>query len=99
MTKQLVCKLDVLQPQPSTTVSETQLEVELPKYWLLAESALTKIGCVKSFAVKCAHKCNFLRINTISVENKCNSLTFLRQQKLALIMRHTAVLFLQQMSE
>jgi len=45
----------------------------------------TKIGCVKSFAVKCAHKCNFLRINATFVENKCNFLTFLLQQKLALV--------------
>jgi len=45
----------------------------------------TKIGCVKSFAVKCAHKRNFLRINATFVENKCNFLTFLLQQKLALV--------------
>jgi len=47
----------------------------------------TKIGCVKSFAVKCAHKCNFMRINATFVENKCNFLTFLLQQKLALLIR------------
>jgi len=46
----------------------------------------TKIGCVKSFAVTCAHKCNFLHINATFVENKCNFLTFLLQQKLALVM-------------
>ena len=33
-----------------------------------------------------AHKCNFLRINATFVENKCNFLTFLLQQKLALVM-------------
>jgi len=47
----------------------------------------TKIGCVKSFAVKCAHKCNFLGINASFVENKRNFLTFLLQQKLALLIR------------
>ena len=47
----------------------------------------TKIGCVKSFAFKCAHKCNFLRINATFVENKCNFLTFLLQQKLPLVIR------------
>jgi len=32
MTKQLVCKLEVVQPQPSTTVPErTQLEAEVRK--------------------------------------------------------------------
>jgi len=52
----------------------------------------TKIGCVKSFAVKCAHKCNFLRINATFVENKCNFLTFLLQQKLALVIMHSYVI-------
>jgi len=51
----------------------------------LAKSAQTKIGCVKYFTVKCAHKCNLLRINATFVENKCNFLTFLLQQKLALL--------------
>ena len=55
----------------------------------MAKSAQTKIGCVKSFAVKCAHKCNFLRKNASFVENKCNFLTFLVQQKLALLIRNT----------
>jgi len=54
------------------------------KSWLSAMSAQTKIGCVKSFAVKCARRWNLLRINATSVENKCNFLTFLLQQKLAL---------------
>ena len=65
----------------------TQLEVEVwkcGKSWLLAKSAQTKVGCVKSFAVKCAHKCNLLRVIATFVENKCNFLTFLLQQKLAL---------------
>jgi len=57
------------------------------KFWLLAKSAQTKIGCVKSFAVKCVHKCNLLRINATFIENKCNFLTFLLQQKLALFMK------------
>jgi len=35
--------------------------------------------------VKCAHKCNSLRINATFVENKINFLTFLLQQKLALV--------------
>jgi len=52
----------------------------------------TKIGCVKSFAVKCAHKCNFLRINATFVENKCNFLTFLLQQKLALVITNQIAL-------
>ena len=72
MTKQLVSRLEVLQPQPSlqarkfgfqarsfTTPDDsarTQLEVEVRK---ILPCAQTKIGCVKSFAVKSAHKCNF----------------------------------------
>jgi len=51
----------------------------------LAKSAQRTIGCVKSFAVKWAHKCNFLHINATFVENKSNFLTFLLQQKLALV--------------
>ena len=47
------------------------------KTWLLTKSAQTKIGCVKSFAVKCAHKWIFLSINATFFENKCNFLTFL----------------------
>jgi len=63
----------------------TQLEVEVRKILLLAKSAQTRIGCVKSFAVKCAHKCNLLRIIATFVEKKYNFLTFLLQQKLALL--------------
>jgi len=44
-----------------------------------------KIGCFKSFTVKCAHKCNLQRINATFAENKCNFLALLLQQKLALV--------------
>jgi len=44
-----------------------------------------KIGCFKSFTVKCAHECNLQRINATFAENKCNFLTLLLQQKLALL--------------
>ena len=46
-----------------------------------------KIGCFKSFTVKCAHKCNLQRINATFAENKCNFLALLLQQKLALVIR------------
>jgi len=39
--------------------ARAQLRWKCGKSWLLAKSAQTKIGCVKSFAVKCVHKCNF----------------------------------------
>jgi len=45
-----------------------------------------KIGCFKSFTVKCAHKCNLQHINATFAENKCNFLALLLQQKLALMM-------------
>ena len=44
-----------------------------------------KIGCFKSFTVKCAHKCNLQRITATFAENKCNFLALLLQQKLALL--------------
>jgi len=56
-------------------------------------SAQMKIGYVMSFAVKCAQKCNFLHINATFVENKCNFLTFLLQQKLALLIISTCLIF------
>jgi len=61
MTKQLVCKLEVLQPQPSTTVPELNYRWKgiAENLGFLPKSAQTKIGWVKSFAVNCAHKCNF----------------------------------------
>jgi len=46
-----------------------------------------KIGCVKSFTVKFAHKCDLQRINATFAENKCNFLALLLQQKLALVIR------------
>ena len=75
MSKQLVCKLEVLQPQPSTTVPELTRGGSAENLGVWQKFAQTKIGCVKSFAVKCAHKCNFLRINATFVENKCNFFT------------------------
>ena len=36
--------------------ARTQLEVEVRKNFAFDKSAQTKIGCVKSFAVTCAHK-------------------------------------------
>jgi len=45
-----------------------------------------KIGCFKSFTVKCARKCNLQRINATFAENKCNFLALLLQQKLGLLM-------------
>ena len=59
MTKQLVCTLEILQPQPSTTVPELNERWKCGKSWFLTKSAQTKIGYVKTFAVKCANKCNF----------------------------------------
>ena len=47
-----------------------------------------KIGCFKSFTVKCAHKCNLQRINATFAENKCNFLALLLQQKLALVISY-----------
>ena len=46
---------------------------------------LHKIGCFKSFTVKCAHKCNLQCINATFAENKCNFLALLLQQELALL--------------
>ena len=48
---------------------------------------LHKIGCFKSFTVKCAHKCNLQCINATFAENKCNFLALLLQQKLALLIK------------
>ena len=39
-------------PASQVRQARTQLEVDCGKPWLLAKSAQTKIGCVKSFAVK-----------------------------------------------
>ena len=53
-----------------------------------------KIGCFKSFTVKCVHKYNLQRINATFAENKCNFLTLLLQQKLALLIRYVRFIFL-----
>ena len=86
------CVCVVLQTGRFTTPAKydsarTQFEVEVRKIFAFGQSAQTKIGCVKSFAVKCAHKCNLLRTNATFVEHKCNFLTFLLQQKLALVIK------------
>jgi len=91
MTKQLVCKLEVLQPQPSTMPF---LPKNVWKYFALyVNKSLEQITVVCIFCALSAtfveNKCNFLTfllcINATFLENKCNFLTFLRQQKLALL--------------
>ena len=70
---------------PKYDSARTQLEVEMRKILAFGQIRANENRCVRSFAVKCAQKCNLLRINATFVENKCNFLTFSLQQKLSLM--------------
>jgi len=66
-------------------IARTQLEVEVRNILAFGLVRANENRLRQVFRSQMRYKCNILRINATFIEYKCKFLTFLQQQKLALV--------------